>query len=205
MFRNLCGAITVVCLVAVLSGCGGGGEDGASGDQSASTQTSRPAPEEQSIAAIPPEAEKLDVLEGFEINPFFDEGGSTSELAVSPGERFSFFVFMQYEEPFHVAAIEYRIDLPTGVKIQSESKFNANALSVGDPLTDYALAFGCMAPGKYLVMTYTCLAEAEFVGGEIKMTPGLNQQSTLFLGMATCKPDEIKIPAKGGVAVLTKK
>jgi hypothetical protein len=203
MFRKLGVAVLFVCLAAWLAGCGGN-DEGASNERTTTARASQPTPEEKSREAIPEAPEPLDVMEGIEINPYFDEAGELSEMAVSPGKFFTFYVFVQYEEPFYISAAEYRLELPKGVSIVGETKFKEDALSVGDPLNDYSIAFGCIEPGKYYLVRYKCMADEQFTGGEIKVTPALTKQGNLFLGFACCQPDIVKLPAKGGTAVLTK-
>jgi hypothetical protein len=205
MFRLFVGTVVAACLAVPLVGCGGG-EEGAPGDQAASSQSHRPVPQGESkgprITEKPP---ALDIVEGVEIMPYFDEAGTAIEGAVSPGELFSFYIFVGYPEPYHVSAVEYRIDLPDGVRILGGTKFDDHALTVGNPLDDFSMAFTCRPPGKFYVMKYECLAEEGFAGGEVSITPGVRTSGKTFLGVVACSPEVYKLPAQGGSLILTKK
>jgi len=202
MFRVLVGMAVLVFLVAPVVGCGGGGDD-ASDDQKVSTTTSRPQPQKKSSGArIEDKAEPLDVIEGFEIKPYFDAYASSTERAVSPGDGFELYVFLGYPDPYHVNALEYRLEMPAGVNIVAESKFDSHALTIGNPMEDFSMAYQCMPPGKFFVMKYECQAGPDFTGGEFRTTPGVNKYGKLFLGVVTCQGEAEKIPAQGGTAVL---
>jgi hypothetical protein len=128
-----------------------------------------------------------------------------TEKAVSQGDRFELYVFLGYPEPYHVNALEYRLELPAGVSILAEAKFDSHALTIGNPLEDFSMAYQCAPPGKYHVMKYECLAGEGFAGGEVRTTPGVNKHGKLFLGVVACQEEPTKIPAQGGTAVLTVK
>jgi len=202
MFRLFVGMAVLVCLVAPVVGCGGGGDD-ASDDQKVSSTTIRPQPKEKPVGErIEEKPEPVDVIEGFEIKPYFDKYASSTERAVSPGDRFELYVVLGYPDPYHVNALEYRLELPAGVIILGESKFDSQALTIGDPLEDFSMAYQCMPPGIYHVMKYECQAGADFTGGEFRTTPGVNKYGKVFLGVVTCDGEAKKMPAQGGTAVL---
>jgi hypothetical protein len=200
MFRVLAGLV-VVCLAIA---CGGNGDAGSDGSDLSASEI-RPQPTGKSLGEQIEEAPvPLDIIEGFEIKPYFDKDATVTELAVSPGGHFEFYVVLSYPEPYYINALEYRLELPAGVSILAEKKFSGRALTIGDPLEDFTMAYECMPPGSYDVMKYFCEVGDEFAGGEIKTTPGMNKYGTLFLGTVTCKGEDAKLPAAGGVAVLKK-
>ena len=204
MIRVFVRMVVAVSFAMLVLGCGG--EEGGAGDQAASPQSSRPQPQGQSTGPrISEKVVPLDIVEGIELMPYFDEAATTIERAVSPGETFSFYVFVGYPEPYHVSALEFRIGLPKGVRIVGEMKFDDQALTVGNPLDDFSMAFTCRPPGKFYVMKYDCLAEESFAGGEISTTPGVRANGKTFLGVVACSPEVHKLPAQGGSLILTKK
>lgn len=202
MLRLLVGVLVAVCLVLPLAGCGGGSEEG---NNAANTPTAKPAPQGQSHPAIPQKEFEPETVVGVEINPYFDELGRETRMAVAQDERFTMYVFAQYEEPFHVSAVEFRFDVPEGIRVLSETKFGDRVISLGERDTDFVMAFECKAPGKFFLMKYLCVVEEGFSGGEVTMTPGVNAQGKAFLGMVACQPETRRLPAKGGTAKLTRK
>lgn len=203
MFRCLVRALVAVFVLVPLTGCGGGGDS--SVDRQSRAESARPQPKgESSGPRIEEKAEPLEVPEGFEIKPYFDEDATLTQRAVSPGERFELYIVLGYPDPHHVNALEYRLEFPAGVSIVAESKFDHNALTIGDPLEDFSIAYRCIPPGKYYVMRYECEVGEEFAGGEIRTTPGVNKYGNLFLGVVTCDGDPVKVPAEGGIALLSR-
>jgi hypothetical protein len=203
MFTVIVRTVLAACVAALLMGCGG--EEGDAGDQTRS-QSSRPQPQGQSTGPrISEKVVPLDIVEGFELMPYFDDAATTIERAVSPGEMFSFYVFVGYPEPYHVSALEFRLEMPKGVRILGETKFDDQALTVGNPLDDFSMAFTCRPPGKFHVVKYQCIAEDSFAGGEISTTPGVRANGKTFLGVVACSPEVHRLPAQGGSLILTKK
>jgi hypothetical protein len=205
MSRIFMGVALAMFLAIPWVGCGGGGGGNGSDEVSAKSESHRPQPQGESRSAIPEKVEPLDAIEGIEIMPYFDEQGTVSEQAISPGDEFTFYVFIAYPEPYYASAVEYRVEMPEGTSILGESKFNDRALTVGSMMDDFSMAFGCIAPAKFYVMKYTCKADESFKGGEIMVTPGVKKNGQTFLGIATCRPDVKKLPGEGGSAVLTLK
>jgi hypothetical protein len=203
MFRILVGLMMIACLVVTAAGCGGGEKE--EGDLPEVTHTPSKAPEGQSRSMIPEKVEKPRTVVNVFLRPYLDEAGELTELAVTPGETFPLYLFAEYKEPYHISAVEFRLDLPEGVQIGTQEKFRERALTMGEVGSDFVLAFQCAPPGKYYVMKFTCHTFEDFEGGEISVTPGVNSQGESFLGYVACEPETLKLPATGGSVKLTKK
>lgn len=204
MFRTLM-VLFITALLAVSAGCGGqenGGQSSSSDTRSESNESSTPQSREESRPMIP---EPLEVVEGVEMNLYFDEAGTETEKAVAPGEMFAFYVVAEYKDPYHINAAEFRIDLPDGVEVVGSSKFTEKALTVGSWDSDFSMAFECQPPGKQYLMKYNCAVGPDFTGGDIEITPGVKSAGISFLGFVSCKPTTEKLPAKGGSATLAVK
>jgi hypothetical protein len=203
MFRILVKMVVVVCLAVLVVGCGG---DGDTGEETASSKSYRPEPKGESLGSQIPEAiEPLEIIEGVELVPYFDEAGTVSEDAVAPGELFTFYVFVGSPEPYHISALEYRLELPVGVRIVGGTKFDDKALTAGNALDDFSMAFQCRPPGKFYVMKYECIAEDSFTGGAINITPGVRTSGKTFLGVVACSPEIMRLPGAGGSLLLSRK
>jgi hypothetical protein len=200
MFRLLVGLMAIVCLFLPLVGCGGGDESG--GDSTARTPTPSQAPAGDSRQAIPEREEPLETVEGAFINPYFDEEGQTSQMAVAPGETFTLYVFAEAPEPFHISAAEFRFDVPAGIKVIDKETFGERVLTMGDHAADFVMGFECHEPGKFYLMKYSCLVEDGFKSGDFTMTPGVNASGAAYLGFVACQPETRRLPAEGGKAVL---
>jgi hypothetical protein len=203
MFRVL---ITIMLLM-ICTGCGSK-EESAGGEQ---TQTASKAGsqtgshEGESRSMIPDKVEPATTTEGVFIRPYFDEQGTVTETSVAPGETFTLYVHAEYEEPYHMSAVEYRIGLPAGVRIESSTPFLGKAVVVGDYTKDFILAFGCEPPRKYYLVKYECAVDERFAGGAITLAPGVNEVGVEFLGFVSCRPGTEKIPVAEATAILKTK
>lgn len=205
MRRPLCFFLTVL-----LVGVAGCGKDEAPSEQA--SQGTTPAVSSQlppaDVTSKPGEAmidasEQQFPVEGLYLNPYFDEAGTQTELAVKPGEMFRLHVFAETAEPYHTNAIQLRIGLPEGVDIMGASEFEHKSVSAGDPEQNYMLAYDCQPAGRFRLVTYICSALPEFKGGEIRVIDGMPASGIAFMGFVSCEYVEMR--ASGGTATLTLK
>jgi hypothetical protein len=205
MYRTLI-FLLVTGLVTAVAGCSGEGnsnqQNAAGNTETAASHTVENTPEQPSRSMIP---QPLDVVEGVELNVYFDQAGTVTEKAVGDGDVFSCFIIAEYKDPFHINAAQYRLEVPDGIKVVGETKHNDRVLTIGSWDTDFSIAFQCEPPGKMYLMKYNCVAEPGFTGGKIRVTQGINPAGQPFLGFVSCKPQTEKLPAKGGSANLAKK
>ena len=150
-------------------------------------------------AQIEPSVEQYPVA-GLFLNPYFDEAGKKTELAVKAGEQFKFYVFGETVEPYSTNAIQYRLSLPAGVDMMGASEFQAKTVSAGDPMINYMLAYDCQPPGRFRLVTYVCYATPAFKGGEIRVLEGLPVNGLDFVGFVSC--DFVEVRCTGGAATL---
>ena len=203
-------ALVSLSLFALLfaAGCSGEGDDAGGATETAQTPAQSPPttpPSTQGRAAIP-EQIAGPAADDVVIQPFFDVGGNSTTLAVAPGENFSFYVFAEYAEPFHMTAAQYRVVLPAGVSILHEVKFSDRALTMGSYTESYSMAFECHKPGKWFLVKFNCLADDTFDGGKIEIVKAVPAQGDPYLGFVSCNTETPeKIPANGGSVSLNKK
>jgi hypothetical protein len=181
-------------------GCGSGDDGDAGADKAPQVQVEV---QQQSHSMIPPAVEPPEAIEDIYVNPYFDEAGSITELAVAPGDTFSLYIFGETIEPFHVAATEFRFDVPAGVVVVGKKTFNDRVLTMGDYSSDFVMGYQCTPPGKFNLMRYTCKVLDDCRGGKIELSPGVNAEGVSFLGFVACKPETERLPATGGSATLT--
>lgn len=142
-------------------------------------------------------------VDGLFLNPYFDEAGTQTELAVKPGETFRLHVFAETVEPYKTNAIQCRIVLPEGVEILGASEFEHKSVSAGDPEENYMLAYACQPAGRFRLVTYICSATPDFKGGEIRILDGTPASGIAFIGFVSCEFTEMR--ASGGTATVTLK
>lgn len=142
-------------------------------------------------------------VEGLYLNPYFDDAGTRTELAVKPGEPFRVHIFGETVEPYSTNAIQYRIVLPEGIDVMGTNEFEHKSVSTGDPRVNYMLAYDCQPAGRLRLVTYICNATPEFKGGEIQVQEGLPATGINFIGFVSCEFVELR--ATGGSATLTRR
>ncbi len=142
-------------------------------------------------------------VEGLYLNPYFDDAGTQTELAVAPDVPFSVNVFGETAEPYSTNAIQYRIVFPDGIEVMGVKEFEHKSVSTGDPKVNYMLAYDCQPPGRYRLVTYVCRATKEFKGGEVELLDGLAANGINFIGFVSCDFTEMR--ATGGTATLTRR
>ncbi|MDH3198585.1 MAG: hypothetical protein OEO21_10135 [Candidatus Krumholzibacteria bacterium] len=196
--------LTVCPFLLLFAGCGGGGEqaeksgggDGASYAGDVAEDTGEP-PREAIPEAMPVATE----TEGVSIFPSFAADSALGTLAVSPDVPFDLYVLVEYPEPWHMMSLQYRLVLPAGVRIVGEQRFEARALTMGEPEQGVSMAFGCRDPGRYHIMKYVCVAEAGFTGGAIETAPGVMPSGETLLGFANCQVDRPTVVYAGGGSI----
>lgn len=196
----------LVAVLFIVAGCSSG--EGDSGDTQTAQQpsaTDQPKPG-TGQARIPEVQELPETTEGVSLRPYFDAEGTKETLAVAPGENFSFYVVAEYVEPYHIAAAQYRVELPDGITILGDEKFDAQVLTMGQYQQSFSMAFACLDPGKRQLIKINCKADESFSGGEIQVADAVPGQGPPFLGFVTCGHGQPqKLPAHGGNARLDKK
>ncbi len=136
--------------------------------------------------------------EGVWMRPYFDEAGAT-ELTVSVGEEFDILLFADTVEPYSTNAAQFRMDLPPGVTVNGVTETEERSISAGRYDTGYMIAYNCQPAGKFRIITFHCVAEAGFRGGEIKLVAGVGGDVP-YLGFSTC--NYLELAANTGTATL---
>jgi hypothetical protein len=154
-------------------------------------------------APLMAEAPPTPPVEGLYVKPYLDEKGSVTELAVTPGQEFDIFVFGETIDPYKTSGVQYRMQIPDGIRVLGTKEIATKSLSMGDYKENYMLAYSCQPTGHFVIATYRCVAEPDFRGGEISVFDGIGGGGAGFLGFSTC--DYVDVRATGGTAKLDRK
>lgn len=206
-------ALILVVLVIAAGGCG---KKEATQEQASASSENAPGTDAPAAGQLPSSditskpgesmiessGEELPV-EGLYLNPYFDDAGAVTELAVKADEPFRVNVFAETIEPYSTNAIQYRLSFPDGIEIMGTNEFEHKSVSTGDPKVNYMLAYDCQPAGRFRLVTYILRATQEFKGGEIKVLDGLPANGINFIGFVSCEFVEMR--ATGGSATLTRK
>jgi hypothetical protein len=193
------------------AGCGESKTGGETTEETRSTPSDRPAASQLPPAEVTqtPGRELIQEsplgipVDGLFLNVYFDEAGTQREHAVSAGETFSMGVFAETIDPYTTNCVQYRLDLPPGIRIAGTSEFAEKSISMGNVQENYLLAYRCQPAGKFRVVEYLCVAEPGFRGGEVQVLAGVPGKGTPFLGFVTCEYNHAA--ATGGTAILKRK
>ena len=195
--------VTLVAVALLVSGCSkkeGSSDSQATGDEAAAKMM----PPKEVIATPGTEAiPGTDVPEvpmpGVFLDPFFDEAGTKSEIAVAPGERFDLYIMAQ-TDTFHTQTTQLRLQLPPGLFVKYTVETDQKLSSIGKPDYNYIVVYNCTPGGRYVIVSYLLEVAEDFKGGTIQVLPGFNNDNATFLGFGTCEFWEIR--AAGGSATV---
>lgn len=142
-------------------------------------------------------------VEGLSLNPYFDEAGTQTDIAVKTGEQFKLYIMATTVEPYPTGSAQLRLQLPPGVSVLYTVETEHKLSSLGQHDFNYMVAYDCHPPGRFVVVSYVCQVAEDFQGGEIRVLPGFLADNATFLGFATCEFVEVR--ASGGTATVRKK
>ena len=139
-------------------------------------------------------------VDGLALNPYFDEAGTQTDIAVAPGEQFKVYIMAQTVEPYPTGSAQLRLQLPPGVNVLYTVETDHKLSSLGRYDFNYMIAYDCTPPGRFVVVSYVLQADADFKGGKVEVLPGFLSDNATFLGFATC--EFIEVRASGGTATI---
>jgi hypothetical protein len=139
-------------------------------------------------------------VDGLSLDPYFDEAGSKTEIAVKPGEQFKLFIMAHTIEPYPTGSAQLRLQLPPGINVLYTVETDHKLSSLGRYDFNYMIAYDCTPPGRFVVVSYVLQADKDFKGGKVEVLPGFLSDNATFLGFATC--EFIEVRASGGTATI---
>lgn len=139
-------------------------------------------------------------VDGLALNPYFDEAGTQTDIAVKPGEQFKLYIMAQTVEPYPTGSAQLRLQLPPGVNVLYTIETDHKLSSLGRYDFNYMIAYDCTPPGRFVVVSYVLQADQDFKGGKVEVLPGFLSDNATFLGFATC--EFIEVRASGGTATI---
>ncbi|HET6348117.1 MAG TPA: hypothetical protein VFH88_03445 [Candidatus Krumholzibacteria bacterium] len=198
--------VVAVALGAGVSGCAKkeAGTQQASGENK-TTESSGMMPDknvtsEPGTEAVPMTDVPEVPVEGLSLDPYFDEAGTKTEVAVKPGEQFKLYIMAHTVEPYATGSAQLRLQLPPGINVIYTIETDHKLSSLGRYDFNYMIAYDCTPPGRFVVVSYVLQAADDFKGGEVEVLPGFLSDNATFLGFATCEFTEVR--ASGGKATI---
>lgn len=131
---------------------------------------------------------------------FFDEKGTQRQITLEKGQKeVKAYIFVRYPEEMGIAAVEYRIDLPEGVRIWSDRFYEKRSLTMGTFEHGMTEGFHCVYGPELLIHILTLGIEKELENGTISIMPS---HRTDFIGVAKCDDTFTQVRATSFKAVI---
>jgi hypothetical protein len=131
---------------------------------------------------------------------FFDEKGTQREITLEKGQKeIEVYIFVRYPDYMGIAAVEYRIELPEGVRIWSDRFYEKRNLMMGTFEHGITEGFHCVSGPELLLHVLTLGIEKELENAVISLLPSHN---TNFIGVAKCDEAYTEIRAGSFKAVI---
>lgn len=139
-------------------------------------------------------------VEGVSLDPFFDEAGTKTDIAVAPGEQFKLYIMATTVEPYQTNGAQLRLQLPPGINVLYTIETDHKLSSLGRYDFNYMIAYDCAPPGRFVVVSYVLQADKDFKGGKVDVLPGFLSDNATFLGFTDCA--FVQVRASGGTATI---
>jgi hypothetical protein len=115
---------------------------------------------------------------------FFDEKGTQREITLEKGQKeLKIYIFVRFPEELGIGAVEYRIDLPEGVRIWSDRFYEKRSLTMGSFEHGMTEGFDCVYGPELLLHVLTLGIEKDLENATISIMPS---HRTDFIGIAEC-------------------
>lgn len=116
---------------------------------------------------------------------FFDSEGTKRTIKLSRGQKeFVGYLYVQFPESMEIAAVQWRLELPEGVKITNDKYCDSRIMSLGQIPIGLSERFKpCLAGPKALIHTLTFTTAADLKNATFSILP---TEDSGVLGVAVC-------------------
>ncbi|MCD6379097.1 hypothetical protein J7M07_01455 [bacterium] len=130
---------------------------------------------------------------------FFDKEGVSRSLTLKNDQKeFKGYIVIKFPEEMGISAVQWRLQLPEGIKIISDDYYRERNLTLGRIRDGLSEAFPCVYGPSLLIHTLTFMAEDELKNAVISIMPDKRGD---FLGIAKCEGD-VQVRASSFKAVV---
>jgi len=131
--------------------------------------------------------------EEFSFGVFFDADATRRTIALEKGQtEIDLYIFVHFPEGVGIAATEFRLDLPDGVKILSDSFYEKRTLSMGSFEHGLSEGFPCVYGPRLQLHRLTVRVDEGVRNGVVSI---LADENTDQLAVAICDEDYTTIRA----------
>jgi hypothetical protein len=185
--------VILLLVLSLMASCSGESDEPAGEKQAADTRG-------EPVQVIPDEEfTEFEKQANAFIRPYFDDKATQTEKTVKAGDLFDLYVFAEYDEAYPMCAAEYKLTIPEGVNVLSQTQCDSLMLSRGTYDNDFMIVFRCTAGPKMWLAKYVCKVEVECRGGTFETHKGADLD---YLGFTMCDHHRTMVKAKPGKAHL---
>ncbi len=131
---------------------------------------------------------------------FFDEKGTERKITLEKGQKeLKIYIFVRYPEEMGIAAVEYRVDLPEGVRIWSDRFYEKRTLTMGSFEHGMTEGWHCVYGPELLLHILTLAIDRDLENAVISLMPS---HRTDFIGVAKCDETYTEVRAASFKAVI---
>ncbi len=140
------------------------------------------------------------VSEEVSFGVFFDAEGAKRTVKLGSRDRqTTIYIIVKFPDTMPIAAVEYRLALPPGVKIENDVYYNQRVALLGTLDEGISETFPCV-PGPMLVLhELTLSVPSGLKNGEIALFAHTRSE---FIGIAECDEGQTMVPATSYKAVI---
>jgi hypothetical protein len=140
------------------------------------------------------------VSEEVSFGVFFDAEGSQRTVKLSGRDRqTTIHIIVNFPETMPIAAVEYRLVLPTGVTIENDQYYKERVAMLGTFEDGISETFPCVQGPKLLLHTLTLSVPSGLQNAEISL---VSHEKSEFIGVAMCDEGQTMVPAASYKAVI---
>jgi hypothetical protein len=140
------------------------------------------------------------VSEEVSFGVFFDAEGSQRTAKLGGRDRqTTIYIIVNFPETMPIAAVEYRLVLPEGVKIENDQYYKERVALLGTFEHGISETFPCVQGPKLLLHTLTLSVPSGLENAEISL---VSHEKSEFIGIAMCDEGQTMVPATSYKAVI---
>jgi hypothetical protein len=131
---------------------------------------------------------------------FFDPEGVKRTIELGSRDRqTTIYIIVSFPETMPIAAVEYRLQLPPGVKIENDVYYNQRVALLGMFDEGISETFPCVPGPKLVLHALTLSVPSGLKNAEIAL---LGHARSEFIGIAKCDEGQTMVPATSYKAVI---
>ena len=131
---------------------------------------------------------------------FFDADGAQRTVKLGGRDReTTIYIIVNFPETMPIAAVEYRLVLPAGVRIENDMYYKERVAMLGTFETGISETFPCVQGPKLVLHALTLSVPSGLENAEISL---VSHEKSEFIGVAMCDEGQTMVPGTSYKAVI---